>query len=357
MASLEKTYIQEGISLLERLIATPSFSRQEEGTASLIGHFFTEKGIPYQRSHHNLWAVNKHFSPQKPTVLLNSHHDTVKPGSNWTYDPFSPTWEGNRLYGLGSNDAGGCLVSLIVVFLHFYSKKSLPVNFILAATAEEEISGPNGIASLIPSLGSIDMGIVGEPTQMDIAIAEKGLMVLDCTARGKTGHAARDEGVNAIYQALADIQWFQTFEFPQTSEWLGEVKMTVTQIEAGTQHNVVPDACTFVVDVRTTDQYSNREALDIIESHIKSEVVPRSLRLNPSGITMDHPLILSGLKLGLSCFGSPTLSDQALLNIPTIKIGPGDSARSHTPDEFIQREEIERGIQLYIELLEGLSLS
>ena len=357
MASLEKSYIQDGISLLERLIATPSFSRQEDGTASIIGHFFTEKGIPYQRADNNLWAVNKHFSPQKPTVLLNSHHDTVKPGDHWTQDPFAPFWEGKRLYGLGSNDAGGCLISLITVFLHFYSEQHLPINLVLAATAEEEISGPKGIASLLPLLGTIDMGIVGEPTQMQIAIAEKGLMVLDCTAKGRTGHAAREEGVNAIYEAMKDIQWFQRFEFPEKSQWLGEVKMTVTQIEAGTQHNVVPDSCKFVVDVRTTDQYSNREALTLIESHVHSEVRPRSLRLNSSGIPIEHPLIQSGLGLGLSCFGSPTLSDQALLNFPTIKIGPGDSARSHTPDEFIQRDEIEEGIQLYIELLEGLSLS
>ena len=357
MATLEKSYIQDGLSLLEQLIATPSFSRQEDQTAAIIGQFLAEKGVSYQRVDNNLWAVNKYFSSNKPTLLLNSHHDTVKPGNNWTQDPFTPTWEGSRLYGLGSNDAGGCLVSLIMVFLHFYSEKSLPMNLILAATAEEEISGPNGIASLLPSLGPIDMGIVGEPTQMHIAIAEKGLMVLDCTAQGKTGHAAREEGINAIYRAMKDIQWFQSFEFPQKSRWLGEVKMTVTQIEAGTQHNVVPDSCTFVVDVRTTDQYSNQEALSIIESHVESAVAPRSLRLNSSGISTDHPLIRSGLKLGLSCFGSPTLSDQALLSFPTIKIGPGDSARSHTPDEYIVREEIEGGIQLYKELLEGLSLS
>ena len=354
---VESRLIQEGVWLLERLIATSSFSKQEGDTAALISRFLERMGIHFQRENNNVWARNKYFSPEKPTLLLNSHHDTVKPGNTWTKDPFAPTREGNRLYGLGSNDAGGPLISLIVSFLHFYSEKSLPVNLILAATGEEEISGPKGIASLLPTLGVIDMGIVGEPTQLHMAVAEKGLMVLDCLATGKTGHAARNEGKNAIYQAMEDIRWFQSYAFPNESEWLGPVKMTVTQIEAGTQHNVVPDRCEFVVDVRTIDRYSNAETLSIIQQHISAEVSPRSLRLNPSGISLEHPLAQSGLRLGLPCFGSPTLSDQALLPFPTIKLGPGDSARSHTPDEFIEIPEIEQGIHTYVKLLAGLSLS
>ncbi len=354
---VESSLIQEGIWLLEQLIATSSFSKQESDTAALISRFLERRGIRFQRENNNVWARSKYFSPDKPTLLLNSHHDTVRPGNTWTKDPFAPTREGNRLYGLGSNDAGGPLISLIVAFLHFYSKESLPVNLILAATGEEEISGPKGIASLLPSLGDLDMGIVGEPTQLQMAVAEKGLMVLDCLATGKTGHAARSEGENAIYRATEDIRWFQTHVFPNESEWLGPVKMTVTQIEAGTQHNVVPDRCKFVVDVRTIDQYSNAETLAMIRRHVSSEVIPRSTRLNPSGIPLDHPLTQSGLDLGLDCVGSPTLSDQALLPFPTIKLGPGDSARSHTPDEYIEIEEIEQGIQTYVKLLAGLSLS
>lgn len=347
---------QSAISLLKDLIATPSFSREEDRTAELILRYLENNGVKAFRKQNNIWAKNLHFDPGLPVVLLNSHHDTVKPSGKWTRDPFAPDVLDDKLYGLGSNDAGGALTSLIGVFLHFYKKEDLPFNLILAATAEEEISGKQGVEALLPELGPIDVGIVGEPTLMQMAIAEKGLMVLDCEAEGKSGHAAREEGQNAIYAALADVEWFRTFRFPEKSEWLGEVKMTVTQIQAGSQHNVVPDSCRFVVDVRTTEKYTNQETYDTIASHVSCKVKPRSLRLNSSGISTDHPLVKRGKALGLNMYGSPTLSDQALMDFPTLKIGPGDSARSHTADEFIYLREISQGIELYISLLAGLKL-
>lgn len=344
----------QAISLLKQLIKTPSLSREEDATALILAQFFKENGVDAQRIGNNVWAKNLHFDDSKPTILLNSHHDTVKPNAGYTNDPFEAIEKDGKLYGLGSNDAGGCLVSLIAAFLHFHKQEDLQYNLILAATAEEEISGKGGIESLLPSLLVIDFGIVGEPTLMEMAISEKGLMVLDCLAKGQSGHAARDEGDNAIYKAMADIDWFKNFQFPKQSDMLGPIKMSVTMIDAGSQHNVVPDECRFVVDVRTTDAYSNQETLDIINAHIASDVHARSTRLNPSGIGLDHPIVKAGLSLGRKTYGSPTLSDQALMPFPTLKIGPGDSARSHTADEFIYTSEIEEGIALYIKILQEL---
>ncbi|UYZ65007.1 M20 family metallo-hydrolase [Hymenobacter weizhouensis] len=342
--------------LLRELIRTPSFSREEGGTAELLTAFLERLGVPVQRLGHNVWARNRHFDANKPTILLNSHHDTVQPGSTWTYNPFGAVVEGDRLTGLGSNDAGASAVSLLAAFLHFQGQENLPYNLICALTAEEEISGAGGIRSVLPALGTIDLGVVGEPTQMDLAVAEKGLVVLDCVAHGRTGHAARDEGDNALYRALADMQWFRDFRFERVSELLGPVKMTVTQIQAGTQHNVVPDRCTFVVDVRPNELYSNAEVVELVRRHVQADVTPRSLHLNSSRISLDHPLVRRGLALGCCPFGSATLSDQSMMPFTTVKIGPGDSARSHTPDEYILLSEIRQGIGGYIALLDGLRL-
>ena len=322
-------------TLLQDLIATPSFSREEDRTANIIEAFFHKEDIPTERKGNNVWVKNKHFTEGGATVLLNSHHDTVKPVQGWTRDPFGADIEKGRLYGLGSNDAGASLVSLIAAFCHFHDKK-LPFNLILLASAEEEISGKNGVESVLHDLPPISLGIVGEPTLMQMAVAEKGLMVVDGIVRGKAGHAAREEGVNAIYKALADIETIRQFEFDKKSDLLGAIKMSVTQIQAGTQHNVVPDECRFVIDIRTNECYSNQEVLAIIQKEVESELVPRSFRLNSSKIGLEHPLILRGLELGLTYYGSPTLSDQALMPFPTLKIGVGDSARSHTADEPAQ---------------------
>jgi len=311
-------------------------------------------GIKTHRKLNNIWARNEHFDASKPTILLNSHHDTVKPNSGYTRDPFDAKIEDGKLYGLGSNDAGGCLVSLIMVFVYFYHRKNLKYNFCLAVTAEEEISGVNGLELIIPELGKLDFGIVGEPTLMQLAIAEKGLMVLDCVAHGKAGHAAREEGENAIYRALPDIEWFRTYRFPKESEIFGPVKMSVTVINAGSQHNVVPASCNFVVDVRVTDAYRNEEVLEIIRRHVSCDVKPRSIRLKPSKIDKNHPIVQAGIALGLSTYGSPTTSDQSLLDIPSLKVGPGDSARSHMADEFVYIEEMREGIDLYIKMLEKI---
>ncbi len=342
---------QKAITLLKKLIETPSLSREEDKTAELLISFFSENGVETERLGNNVWAKNKHFDPKKPSLLLNSHHDTVKPNSGYTKDPFKAVVEEGKLYGLGSNDAGGCLVSLISTFLHFYAEPDLAYNLVLAASAEEEISGKDGIEKLLPTLPEIDLAMVGEPTQMHMAVAEKGLMVLDCVAHGKSGHAARDEGENALYKAVKDIEWFRTYSFDRSSAALGPVKMSVTMIDAGKQHNVVPDTCHFVVDVRTTDAYSNEETLAIIREHVTAEVTPRSTRLNPSGIAQEHALVQAGLALGRETYGSPTLSDQALMPFTSLKMGPGDSARSHTADEYIYLSEIEEGIGLYIELI------
>ncbi|MDQ4140522.1 MAG: M20 family metallo-hydrolase [Bacteroidota bacterium] len=347
---VEELY-QQAVDLLKSLIATESFSRQEVHTAEIIHLFLQKHGVETYRELNNVWALNKHYNPDKPTILLNSHHDTVKPNQGWTKDPFTPLEEDGKLYGLGSNDAGGCLVSLLVTFLHFYQQDNLEYNLIFAATAEEEVSGVNGLELVFPELGPVEFAVVGEPTQMHLAIAEKGLLVLDCIAHGKSGHAAREEGDNAIYKALPDIQWFQNFRFPKESEYLGPVKMSVTIIKAGTQHNVVPDRCEFTVDVRVTDAYTNEEILELIKSQVSCEVVPRSVRLKPSRMNKDAPIVQAGIALGRKTYGSPTTSDQALLSIPSLKLGPGDSARSHTADEFIYLSEIKEGIELYIKIL------
>ncbi len=344
---------EDAIDLLKRLIETPSLSRKEQDTADLIENFLLGVGISAQRQQNNVWARSAHWDAQKPTILLNSHHDTVKPAKGWQRDPFGATLEGEQLFGLGSNDAGASLVGLMATFRHFYEKK-LPFNLIFAATAEEEISGPNGIASLLPSLGKIDTAIVGEPTEMQMAIAEKGLMVIDGEAIGQSGHAARNEGINALYIALDDIKKIQEFTFEKISPLLGPTKATVTQIQAGSQHNVVPDRCTFVVDVRTNELYSNQEVRDLLNKMTQSELKARSYRLNSSGIPLDHPLVKSGLAMGRKTYGSPTLSDQALMPFPTLKMGIGDSARSHTADEYIYLSEIRAGIRDYIRLLEGV---
>jgi len=346
---------EQAVSLLQQLIAIPSFSKEENLTADLIENFLKEKGVKTHRKLNNIWAWNKHFDESKPTILLNSHHDTVKPNSGYTRDPYDAKIEDGKLYGLGSNDAGGCLVSLINVFLYFYDQENLKYNFCLATTAEEEISGVNGLELIIPDLGHLDFGIVGEPTLMQLAIAERGLMVLDCVAHGKAGHAAREEGENAIYKALTDIEWFRTFRFPNESEVFGPIKMSVTIINAGSQHNVVPASCTFTVDVRVTDAYRNEEVLEIIRQHVSCDVTPRSIRLKPSKIDKEHPIVQAGIALGRTTYGSPTTSDQSLLDIPSLKIGPGDSARSHTADEFVYVDEIREGIELYIKMLEKIN--
>lgn len=345
--------MNEAVQLLTQLISIPSFSREENKTADVLEDFFRKKNIPTHRKLNNVWVKCLTFDERKPTLLLNSHHDTVKPNPAYTRDPFKPTIEDGKLYGLGSNDAGGPLVSLIATFLHFYSTP-LKYNLVFAASAEEEISGMNGIEAIWDQLPKIDCAIVGEPTLTDIAIAEKGLMVLDCVARGKAGHAAREEGVNAIYEALKDIEWFRNYSFPKVSEALGKVKMSVTVINAGQAHNQVPPECKFTVDVRVTDAYTLEEVLDIVRHNVKCEVTPRSLRLRPSGVDSTHPLAISAKKLKRKMYGSPTTSDQALIPAPSIKVGPGDSARSHSADEFIYVDEIEAGINTYIKLIEGL---
>ena len=344
------------IHLLQQLIQTPSMSREEGDTADLIFHFLQSQGLAPQRLHHNIWVKSDAYDPNNPTILLNSHHDTVKPAKGWTLDPFLPEYqEDGRLTGLGSNDAGASLVSLIAAFIYLnQSPQKYPFNLILAASAEEEISGKNGIEALLPQLGKIDLGIVGEPTQMHMAIAEKGLMVLDCTVRGQSGHAARDEGENALYKAMPIIEWFRTHPFEKVSDFLGPVKTSVTQIAAGSQHNVVPDTCTFVVDVRTNECYSNQELFAYIDQQVACEVKARSFRLNSSRLAPSHPIVKAGQSMGLQPFGSPTLSDQALMPFPTLKIGPGDSARSHTADEYIFPKEIAEGIELYVKLLNNV---
>lgn len=343
---------EDALALLKKMIATPSLSKKEDNTAILIQEFLEEKGIETQRLKNNIWAKNKHFDPSKKTVLLNSHHDTVKPNNGYTKDPFSPIVKDGKLFGLGSNDAGGCLVSLLATFVYFYEKENLAFNLIMAATAEEEISGPDGIALLQAELPEIDLAIVGEPTEMHAAISEKGLMVIDGEAIGKAGHAARNEGVNAVYMAVDDIEWIKSFTFPKESPVLGPIKMTVTAINGGMQHNVVPDSCTFLIDVRSNDAYTNEEIFNIINEHTKSKLKARSFRLQPSFISPEHDFVKIAVEDGAETYGSPTLSDQALLRCTSIKMGPGKSERSHTPDEFILISEIEDGINKYISRLE-----
>lgn len=343
---------QESVSLLRDLIRIPSLSREEDLSADCIASFLKQEGVPVHRRGNNVWAWNKHRKEDLPVLLLNSHHDTVKPAAGYTLDPYSALDTDGKLYGLGSNDAGGALVSLLAAFRYFYSSNDLPYNLVFVASAEEEISGTQGIASVLPTLGKIDLGIVGEPTLMQLAIAEKGLMVIDGEATGQSGHAARNEGINALYIALEDIDAIRSFAFPKVSPLLGAVKATVTQIQAGIQHNVVPDRCQFVIDVRTNEYYSNEEVFTILQGLVKSDLKARSFRLNSSGIPLEHPLVQAGLELGKTSYGSPTLSDQALMPFTTLKLGPGDSARSHTADEYIYVKEVREGIASYIELLE-----
>ncbi|SHF90343.1 acetylornithine deacetylase [Mariniphaga anaerophila] len=344
------------IDLLKRLISTPSFSKEEERAAAIMREFLQDADIPYKVKKNNTWAYNKHFVKGKPVLLLNSHIDTVRPAKGYSFDPFSPVEDDDKLYGLGSNDAGGPLVALLAVFMHFYERDDLPFNLIYAATAEEEISGKQGLEIVLPEIVPVAFAIVGEPTSMELAIAEKGLLVLDCYAHGKSGHAARNEGENALYKAIDDIQILRNYQFENASELLGEVKVTVTQIEAGTQHNVVPDVCHFVVDVRTNEHYPNKEAAKIISGLIQSEVKPRSFRLNSSGISVDHPFARKAAEMGIRLYGSPTTSDQAIVPFPSVKMGPGDSARSHSADEYIYKSEIIAGVEQYIKMLEGLKI-
>lgn len=347
----------ESVELLKRMIATPSVSCDEAAVADLLQGQMTAWGMAVCRKGNNLWARELSCAEGKPVVLLNSHIDTVKPAAGYTRDPFLAHVEGGKLYGLGSNDAGGPLVSLLAAFRYLaHEEAERPYSLVFAASAEEEVSGRGGVESILPELGPVSLAIVGEPTGMQPAVAEKGLMVLDCTAFGKSGHAARNEGVNAIYQALPAIEWFKGHTFDRVSQFLGPVKMTVTQIEAGTQHNVVPDTCRFVVDVRVNELYSNAELLGLIKKAVPVSVHERSTRLGSSAIAMDHPIVQRCLALGLKPFGSPTMSDQALMPFTSIKIGPGLSARSHTADEFIGLDEIETGIRTYVELLSGLRL-
>lgn len=346
----------EAIDLLKGMISRPSFSREETAVADYLQKCWSDAGHHLFRKGNNLWIIAPGFDFAKPTLLLNSHIDTVKPAAGWQKDPFLPEeTEDDRLYGLGSNDAGASVVSLYEAFT-ILSAKAQPYNLIFLASCEEEVSGKNGIESVLPELPTIRFAVVGEPTGMRPAIAEKGLMVIDCAATGKAGHAARNEGVNAIYKAIEDINWFSTYQFPEKSDLLGPVKMTVTIIKAGTQHNVVPDRCEFTVDIRSNEFYSNERLFELIKEQVGCEIKARSFRLNSSRTEPEHPFVQRCLMLGKEPFGSPTLSDQALMRFPSVKIGPGDSARSHSADEFIYGPEIRDAITTYVRLLDGLAL-
>lgn len=343
------------LQLLEEMVRIPSFSRQENEVADMLESWLIRNGLTPHRAGNNLWLESGENSADLPVILLNAHIDTVRPAPSYTRDPFVPVNENGRLYGLGTNDDGASVVALLAAYIELTSRPQ-PYRLIWSATAEEEVCGKGGIEMIFPEIGNIDLGIVGEPTKMEMAVAEKGLMVLDCTAEGKSGHAAREEGVNAIYKAIEDIEWFRTYRFPEVSPYLGAVKMTVTQINAGTQHNIVPDRCTFVVDVRSNGMYTNRELLSFIKSSVSCDVKERSTRLGSSHIEEGHPIVVRAKELGINTFGSSTTSNQTLSPFPTVKIGPGDSARSHTADEYIEIEEIRKGMELYVKLLEGFRL-
>jgi acetylornithine deacetylase len=343
------------IGLLKNLIATPSFSKEEAATAALIRSFLEEHQIPAQQHLNNVIARSKHFSQNKPTLLLNSHHDTVKPNKGYTLDPYLPLEKNGKLYGLGSNDAGGSLMALLAVFLHYYDRMDLKYNLVFAASAEEEISGSNGIEALLPLLGKIDCAIVGEPTQMQMAVAEKGLLVIDAVAKGIAGHAAREEGKNALYQAMDDIQWLRHHSFDKVSALLGPIKTTVTVIETENKaHNVIPAHCHYVLDCRVNECYTFEEILDILRTNLRSELTPRSMRMRSTCISSEHPLVLAGTEAGRVSYGSPTTSDKALMPFPALKMGPGDSGRSHTADEYIHIDEIREGIRIYIRMLDRI---
>lgn len=345
----------KAIELLEALIATPSFSREEQGTAMIIEQFLRDHGVEPRRHLNNVWAVNRHFDISKPSILLNSHHDTVRPAIGYTNDPFTPIVKDGKLFGLGSNDAGGPLVALLATFLFYHDAEGMAYNLVFAATAEEEISGVNGIEVLVPLLPSIDAAIVGEPTQMQMAVAERGLLVLDLTARGVAGHAAGNTGKNALYVAMDDINALRKLEFDRLSELLGPVTLNVTVIEtANKAHNVIPAECRFVVDTRLNESYTHEEVVEIIRSKVQSEVKPRSNRLRSTMIPLNHPLVASGISMGKSYYGSPTCSDKALMPFPALKMGPGDSSRSHTADEFIYLDELRKGIADYVQLLKNI---
>lgn len=348
-------YTDEALELLQTLISKPSVSRTEQEAADAMCAFMDKHGISHQRVGHNIFCVAPDYDPQRPTLLLNAHIDTVKPAQGWQRDPFCPTIEGDRLYGLGSNDCGGGLVSLLQAY-RILSSRPQSYNLVYAASAEEEVSGKDGFTLLKEHLPKIDVAIVGEPTSLQPAIAEKGLMVLDITATGLAGHAARNEGINALYKALDQINWIRSYHFPKVSPTLGEMKMTATIIQAGTLHNCIPDKCTYTVDVRTTDCYTNQEVLDFVSSQLDAEVKARSTRLGSSSIDPQHPIVKGCIAKGLKPFGSPTLSDQALMPWPSLKLGPGDSQRSHTADEYILISDIQKAISLYVELLDNLKI-
>jgi acetylornithine deacetylase len=346
---------QDAVSLLKELIATPSVSKEEEQTAGILCRFLGERNIVHTRVGNNVFALNKYYDAAKPSILLNSHHDTVKPNKGYTFDPFTPFEKEGKLFGLGSNDAGGCLVSLVATFLYYYDKQDTKYNVVFAASAEEEISGVNGIELVLPYLGKIDCGIVGEPTKLEMAVAERGLMVIDCTAEGRSGHAARNEGENALYKAVDDINWIRNYKFEKVSPLLGESRLSVTVISTeNVQHNVVPSQCKFVLDVRVNELYTFEEILDELQKNLKSKFKPRTTRMKSTSIPLDHPLVLAGIKLGKGYYGSPTTSDKALMPFSTLKMGPGDSARSHTADEYIYIDEIKEGIETYIKMVEQI---
>ena len=350
-----KEHTDEAVELLKKLIATPSISRDESAAADVLGKYMEEKHLHPHRHGNNLWCMEKQYDEHKQTILLNAHIDTVKPVAGWQHDPFTPTEEGDKLYGLGSNDCGGGLVSLLQAFI-LLKDKPKGYNLIYLASCEEEVSGKNGIEAVLPLLPKIDFAIVGEPTGLQPAIAEKGLMVIDAVAHGKAGHAARNEGDNAIYHAMKDIQWLSEWTFPKQSELLGAVKNTVTIVNAGTQHNVIPDQCTFTIDVRSNECYTNEEIFSFFQQHLHSELKARSFRLSSSKIDKTHPFVQKCIAKGLTPFGSPTLSDQALMRFPSLKLGPGQSSRSHTADEYIKKSEIDDAISLYDDLLSNLEL-
>ena len=351
----QEQYVSDAVQLLKKLIATPSVSRNEKDAADIMEQTIRSYGFEPQREANNLWIIDPHYDESRPTLLLNAHIDTVKPVASWSRDPFSPDVEDGVLYGLGSNDCGGGLCSLLQIF-RMLTEKPQSYNLIYLASAEEEVSGKDGITRALPLLPHIDLAIVGEPTGMNPAVAEKGLMVLDVIAHGKSGHAARNEGVNAIYEALDDMRWIRDYKFEKVSEFLGPTKMTLTVVNAGTQHNVIPDKCTMLVDIRTNEFYDNEEVYEFIRQHLKSEVKAHSFRLKSSRIDPEHPLIKKCVAMGMKPFGSPTLSDQALMHFPSFKLGPGESSRSHSANEFIRISEIRDAIAKYETLLDGTAI-